>query len=49
LITLPQLRKQLETTVIGCQPNKDLVRQHLQSGQAVPGAVLVKGEHVRFD
>lgn len=48
-VASPELKKQLEASVVSCQPNKELVRQHLQAGHDVPGAVLVKGEHVRLD
>lgn len=48
-ITSPELKKQLEAAVVRCEPNKELVRQHLQSGKEVAGAALVKGDHVRFD
>jgi len=48
-ITCPQLRKSLESAVTKVEPNKELVREHLQSGREVAGATLVKGEHVRFD
>jgi Siphovirus Gp157 len=45
----PEIKKQLQAAVVECEPNKTLVRQHLQSGVAVPGAMLSKGEHVRLD
>jgi hypothetical protein len=45
----PELRKTLEGTVIGCEPNKALVRRQLQAGQQIAGSALVKGEHVRFE
>jgi len=48
-ITSPELRKTLEAAVTRVEPNKELVREHLQSGKEVTGAALVKGEHVRFD
>jgi len=48
-ITCRQLRKSLESAVTKVEPNKELVREHLQSGKEVAGATLVKGEHVRFD
>lgn len=48
-ITSPELKKQLEAAVVRCEPNKELVRQRLQSGKEVAGAALVKGDHVRFD
>src|SRR5512146_1448695 len=35
-ITCPELKEQLEAAVIACEPNKALVRQHLQAGQQVP-------------
>ena len=48
-ITSPELRKTLEAAVTKIEPNKELLREHLQSGREVAGAALVKGEHVRFD
>jgi hypothetical protein len=48
-ITSPELRKTLEAAVTRIEPNKELLREHLQSGREVAGASLVKGEHVRFD
>ena len=48
-ITSRELRKTLESAVTKIEPNKELVRQHLQSGREVAGATLVKGEHVRFE
>ncbi|MGA2000202.1 MAG: siphovirus Gp157 family protein [Terriglobales bacterium] len=48
-ITSPELRKKLGTAVTKIEPNKELLREHLQSGKEVAGAALVKGEHVRFD
>lgn len=48
-ITSPELRKTLEAAVTRIEPNKELLREHLQSGREVAGAALVKGEHVRFD
>jgi Gp157 protein len=48
-IASPELKKQLEAAVIACEPNKALIRQDLQAGKEIPGTVLAKGEHVRFD
>jgi Siphovirus Gp157 len=48
-IASPELRKTLEAAVIACEPNKALIRQHLQVGQPIAGSSLVKGEHVRVD
>ena len=48
-ITSPELRGTLESAVTKVEPNKELVREHLQSGREVAGATLVKGEHVRLD
>jgi len=49
VVRCPSLRAALEASVINVEPDKDRIRQHLQAGQEVPGAVLVKGEHVCFD
>jgi len=48
-ITSPELKRQLEDAVIACEPNKAQIRQDLQAGKEIPGTVLTKGEHVRFD
>ena len=48
-ITSSQLKAQLEAAVSACEPNKDLVREHLQAGETIPGALLVKGSHIRFE
>lgn len=48
-ITSPELRKTLEAAVTKIEPNKEMLREHLQSGSEVAGAALVKGEHVRLD
>ncbi len=48
-ITSPELKRQLEGAVIAREPNKAQIRQDLQGGKEIPGAVLTKGEHVRFD
>lgn len=48
-IVSPELKKQLEAAVIACEPNKVLIRQDLQAGKEIPGTLLAKGEHVRFD
>ena len=48
-INSSELKKELEAAVVACEPNKALVRQDLQVGKEIPGSVLAKGEHVRFD
>lgn len=48
-IPSPELKKQMEAAVTACEPNKALVRQQLEAGGEIPGAVLVKGEHIRFN
>jgi hypothetical protein len=48
-ITSPELKRQLEGSVIAREPNKAQIRQDLQAGKEIPGTVLTKGEHVRFD
>jgi hypothetical protein len=48
-ITSPELKRQLEGAVIAREPNKAQIRQDLQGGKEIAGAVLTKGEHVRFD
>ncbi len=48
-ITSPELKRQLEGAVIAREPNKAQIRQDLQAGKEIPGTVLTKGEHVRFD
>ena len=48
-IASPELQKQLEGAVIAREPNKAQIRQDLQAGKEIPGTVLTKGEHVRFD
>ena len=48
-ITSPEIKRQLEGAVIACEPNKAQIRQDLQAGKEIPGTVLTKGEHVRFD
>lgn len=48
-LTSPELKRQLEGAVIACEPNKAQIRQDLQAGKEIPGTVLTKGEHVRFD
>jgi hypothetical protein len=47
-ITSPELKQELKAAVTACEPNKTLVRQHLQAGEEIPGSILTKGEHVRF-
>jgi len=48
-ITSPELRTVFASAVTKVDPNKELIRQKLQSGEEVPGASLVKGQHLRFD
>lgn len=48
-ITSPELKQKLESAVVRVEPNKELIRQQLLDGGIVPGAALLKGEHVRFD
>jgi hypothetical protein len=48
-IASPELKKQLEAAVIACEPNKAFIRHDLQAGKEIPGTILAKGEHVRFD
>jgi outer membrane murein-binding lipoprotein Lpp len=48
-IASPELKQTLEGAVTKLELNKDLIRQHLQTGKQVSGATLLKGDHVRFD
>ena len=48
-VTCPSLRLTLEASVVNVEPDKERIRQLLQTGQEVAGAALVKGDHVRFD
>jgi hypothetical protein len=48
-ITCPALKRTVEASVINVEPHKGRIREQLQAGTEVPGAVLVKGDHVRFD
>lgn len=48
-LTSPDLKTMLECAVTKIEPNKELIRQRLQDGYDVPGAALVKGQHVRLE
>ena len=48
-VTCPVLRLTLQASVVNQEPDKERIRQRLQTGQEVAGAALVKGEHVRLD
>ena len=48
-VSCPTLRAALEASVVNVEPDKDRIRRQLQAGREIPGAILVKGEHVRFD
>jgi Siphovirus Gp157 len=48
-ITAPELRAVFTSAITKIEPHKELIRQKLQAGEEVPGASLVKGQHVRFD
>jgi len=48
-ITSPELRATFASAVTKIEPNKEFIRQKLQSGEQIPGACLVKGQHVRFE
>jgi len=48
-VACPSLRLSLEASVVNVEPDKERIRQLLQAGEDVPGASLVKGDHVRFD
>lgn len=48
-VRCPSLRAALQASVVNIEPDMDRIRQCLQAGHEVPGAVLVKGDHVRFD
>jgi hypothetical protein len=45
----PDLKAMLESAVTKIEPNKDLIRQKLQDGNQIPGAALMKGQHLRFE
>lgn len=48
-VTCPSLRLILEASVVTVEPDKERIRRHLQAGQEVAGAALVKGDHIRFE
>jgi hypothetical protein len=43
------LRTILEASVVEVEPDRERIRRELQAGHEIPGATLVKGEHVRLD
>ena len=47
-VTCPSLRVALEASVVNVEPDRERIRQQLQVGRPVPGAALVKGQHVCF-
>jgi hypothetical protein len=47
-VTCPSLRAALEASVVNVEPDKERIREQLQVGRHVPGAALVKGQHVCF-
>ena len=48
-VTCPVLRLTLQASAVNQEPDKERIREHLQAGEEVAGAALVKGEHVRLD
>ena len=48
-VTCPSLRAMLEASVVKVEPDRERIRLELQAGHEIPGATLVKGEHVRLD
>lgn len=48
-VTCPSLRAMLEASVVKVEPDRERMRLDLQAGHEIPGATLVKGEHVRLD
>jgi hypothetical protein len=48
-VICPSLRAILETSVVKVEPDRERIRLELQAGHDIPGATLVKGEHVRLD
>jgi Siphovirus Gp157 len=48
-VICPSLRAILETSVVRVEPDRERIRLELQAGREIPGATLVKGEHVRLD
>jgi hypothetical protein len=49
VVTCPSLRTILEASVVDVEPDRERIRLELQAGHEIPGATLVKGEHVRLD
>jgi hypothetical protein len=49
VVTCPSLRTLLEASVADVEPDRERIRLELQAGHEIPGATLVKGEHVRLD
>jgi outer membrane murein-binding lipoprotein Lpp len=47
VIASPELKSRLEA-VTKHEPNERLVRAELEAGKDIPGALLVKGSHIRF-
>jgi hypothetical protein len=48
-VNCPWPRKILEASVVNVEPDRERIRLKLQAGHEIPGATLVKGEHVRLD
>jgi len=48
-LNCPSLRTILEASVVNVEPDRERIRLELQAGHEIPGATLVKGEHVRLD
>jgi len=48
-VTCPSLRATLETSVVSVEPDRERIRLELQTDREIPGATLVKREHVRLD
>jgi outer membrane murein-binding lipoprotein Lpp len=48
-VNCPSLRTILEASVVDVEPDRERIRLELQAGHEIPGATLVKGEHVRLD
>jgi outer membrane murein-binding lipoprotein Lpp len=49
VVTCPSLRTLLEASVADVEPDRERIRLELQARHEIPGATLVKGEHVRLD
>ena len=49
VVTCPSLRTILEASIVDVEPDRERIRRELQAGHEIPGATLVKGEHVRLD